>query len=100
MDKIKELENKLIKTKDKKKTEILLELAGIYSKKSDFKKALNYFIQANILSEKLGNKEQIVDSLIKIGNTYRHLSNYEKALDADLKSMKNLDVTKNKEKYS
>ncbi len=100
MDKTAELEKKLKTAKDDRKLKILSELAEFYFDQKEFKKAIIYFQQINILAKKLGDKEQFGDSLTNIGNAYRHLSNYETALKFYLENIKNIEKTKNKEKYS
>ena len=100
MERLKELEKKLTQAKEEKKIDILLELAEIYNKKRDFENELNYLKQTNKLAEKLGDEEQNVYSLTKIGDANRHLSNYEKALDVYLRIIKLPEVIKNKKKYS
>ncbi|OFY62846.1 MAG: hypothetical protein A3H98_09765 [Bacteroidetes bacterium RIFCSPLOWO2_02_FULL_36_8] len=59
----------------------------IYSDKSDYDKALKFYLKALLVYEKLGNKNGVSDSYNNIANIHTYKSDYNKALEYYLKAL-------------
>jgi signal transduction histidine kinase len=75
------------------------EMGGIYSRQSNYEKALISYFNALKISETIRNKEGVAYAYANIGGLYLSMGNFDKALKSYLKSLEVFEkekITKNK----
>jgi len=66
---------------EKGKNPIYNNIAAIYSKKGNHKKAVDYFKKAIEIGERVEDYHGVAITMLNLGDTYRIMKNYDKALD-------------------
>src|SRR4051812_49208039 len=86
--KIDSLTNVVKYLNDTNKVNALNSLSVAFADTKDYKKAINYALQAKLLAEKLKSKRHIASSLINIGNIYFNQGNYSMSIVYNLKALR------------
>ncbi|MBF0121496.1 MAG: SEL1-like repeat protein [Desulfobacterales bacterium] len=86
---------KMVRDEDEVKADTLYNLSLIYYNKRDFKKALNYLLEAQKLYEDAKNKDGITSVLNSLGSVYLAFF-----IDEKLNNKKKQDYLKEAEKYT
>jgi len=81
------LENPAIQEDPESLARVYNSLGLVYDNLSDYPKALEYYSKSVQISEEIGNKVGVANSLGNIGLIYRNLSDNSKALDYYIKAL-------------
>ncbi|MBC7862981.1 MAG: tetratricopeptide repeat protein [Bacteroidia bacterium] len=84
-----ELSDKTLSAEGKKgRAKTIGNMAIIYQARSDYQKAIEYYLKALQMNEELGDKNGIARDLLNIGTVYKDQAEYSRALEYYFRSLK------------